>query len=75
MRRSFLFVYSEIQSSTFAHNGRWFCYTQEYWRWPNCTYNANIALSGKRAAAYKVNQTLKVAGALLLRMTVCSQQS
>lgn len=46
------------------------------WRWPNCRmYNANIALSGKRAAVYKVNQTLKVAGALLLRLTVCSQQS
>lgn len=36
-------------------------------------YNANIALSGKRAAAYMVNQTLKGAGALLLRLTVCSQ--
>ena len=38
-------------------------------------YNANIALSGKRAAAYKVRQDYRDAGVLLLRLIVCSLQS
>ena len=43
------------------------------WRWPNCRmYNANIALSGKRAAVCKVRQEYRDAGVLLLRLTVCS---